>query len=545
MEYWKIPTVMILCVSMMIFPSCQKKSVSPSEQTIYYRVTDEPVTLDPQIADDNPSRLVIMNIFEGLTRLDENDNAVEGVADRWKADISKMEYTFHIRDNAKWSDGSRLTAQDFVYGFQRLFSSKTGSSTAKELFCIKNSEKVRNDKLDMSELGVYAENENTLKIQLEYLDPQFTALLAQPCAMPCKKDFFESTGGQYGLESDKILSNGCFRVGDNGWQHEKYIDLVRNSNYAGKNKPVPKGVSIEISESPENVSNAILNGEIDCYRTDMSEYEQAKKNKLNVTSFSDTVWGIAFNTQSEIFGNKDIRVSMLKALDRKEILSDLPEGCRLTEDIVPETAKAGTVTYREFVGRGMGLQFSGNAQAEFEKALEKPEHEDEYDYWYDYEEIEFPVLNILCTDEEEIQGVVNGMIREWNQLTGDYANKTPVSREELEKRVLSGEYDIAIVPLKPDGASPVDTLKLFSGSSEYNVSHFHDEKYDKIIADILAKPDSTAVDKMVQAEKYLHENGIFYPLYTEDRYYISGVKNIIFHPYGAEADFSSAEKIQD
>ena len=545
MGYSKIFTVIILCVSVSVFPSCQRKNVSPTEQTIYYRVTDEPVTLDPQIADDDPSRLVIMNIFEGLTRLDENDNAIEGVADTWKADISKMEYTFHIRENAKWSDGSKLTAHDFVYGFQRLFSSKTGSATAKELFCIRNAEKVRNNELDISELGVYAENENTLKISLAYLDPQFTALLAEPCAMPCKKEFFESTGGQYGLEYDKILSNGCFRVGEHGWEHEKYIDLVRNENYCGEKMPVPKGVNIEISESPENVSSAILNGEIDCYKTDMSGYAQAKKNKLHLTSFSDTVWGIAFNTKSEIFGNKDIRTAMLRALDRKSILQDLPESCKITEDIVPETAKAGTVPYREFVGRGMGLHFSENARNDFDKALEKlNEHEDEY-YWYDYEEIEFPVLNILCTDETEMQGTVNGIIRAWNRLTGDYANKTPVSREELEKRVLSGEYDIAIVPLKPDGASPVDTLKLFTSPSEYNVSHLADEKYDKLIADILAKPDSTAVDKMIQAEKYLHENGIFYPLYTEDRYYISSVANVIFHPYGAEADFSSAEKIRD
>ena len=546
MRFSKILAVIFLSGIILIMPSCKRQNLSPNEQTIYYRVTDEPVTLDPQIADDAPSRLVIMNIFEGLTRLDENDNAVQGASDSWKADIAKMEYTFHIRENAKWNDGSKLSAQDFLYGFQRLFSSKTGSPTAKKLFCIKNSEKVKNNELDISELGVYAENDNTLKIKLDYMNPQFLTLLAEPCAMPCKKTFFESTGGQYGLEYDKILSNGCFRVGDYGWEHEKYINLVRNINYFGKNQPVPKGVSIEISESPENVTNAILNGEIDCYQTDMSEYEQAKKNKLNLTSFSDTVWGIVFNTQNEVFKNKDIRVSMLKALDRSEILKKLPDGCKATEDIVPETAKAGTVPYREFVGRGMGLKFSENAKSEFEKAVEKlNEHEDEYYYWYDYEETEFPELNILCTDETEIQSVVNGVIRAWNRLTGDYANKTPVSRDELEKRVLSGEYDIAIVPLKPDGASPVDTLKLFSGGSGYHISRLSDEKYDKLINGILEKPDNTAVDKMIQAEKYLNENGIFYPLYTEDRYYVSSVRNVIFHPYGAEADFSVAEKIRN
>ena len=543
-RFLKVLAVMGICVSIAVMPSCSGQDTSPYEQTIYYSVSSEPVTLDPQIANDDPSRLVIMNIFEGLTKLDKNDNAVKGVSDGWKADLSKMEYTFHIRENARWSDGTKLTAQDFVYAFQRLFSSKTGSETAEKLFCIRNAEKVRNGQLDMKELGVYAEGEDTLKISLAYLDPQFLRLLAEPLAMPCKKTFFESTGGQYGLEYDKILSNGAFRVDEYGWEHEKYINLVRNSNYVGDMEPVPKGVNICICESPKNVCNAVLNGGTDCYEMDRSEYEQAIKSKLHLTAFGDTVWGIAFNTQHEIFQSKDIRVSLLKALDRNKILQNLPEGCSVTEDIIPATAKAGTMTYREFVGKGMGIKFSDNARGELEKALEKlNEHEDEY-YWYEYEEKELPVLNILCTDEAEMQSVVNGVIRAWNGLTGDYANKTPFSREELNKRVLSGDYDIAIVPLKPDGESPADMLRFFESKSEYNVSRLNDEKYDKLISDILARPDNSAVDKMVKAEKYLSENGVFYPLYTEDRYYVSAknVKGIIFHPYGAEADFSMAEK---
>ena len=101
--------LLVMCVSTAFLTSCSGKSSSPYEQIIYYSVESEPVTLDPQIANDDSSRLVIMNIFEGLTRLDENENVVHGVSDDWKADISKMEYTFHIRDGAKWNDGSQLT----------------------------------------------------------------------------------------------------------------------------------------------------------------------------------------------------------------------------------------------------------------------------------------------------------------------------------------------------------------------------------------------------------------------------------------------------
>ena len=542
----KLLTALVMCVLTVSLTSCGGKNASPYEQIIYYSVESEPVTLDPQIADDNSSRLVIMNIFEGLTRLDENENAVYGVADGWKADISKMEYVFHIRDGAKWSDGSKLTAQDFVYGFQRLFSSVTGSETAEKLFCIKNAEKIKNNKLDMKELGVYAESENTLKIKLEYLDPQFLQFLSEPCAMPCKQSFFESTGGQYGLEYDKILSNGAFCVDEYGWEHKKYINLVRNSDYKGGSSVVPKGVNIKIADSPENVCEAVLRGEVDCYRMETRELEQAKQNKMNWTAFGDTVWGIVFNMDNEVFQNKDIRVSMLEALDRKKIVSSLPERCKPAEDIVPDTAKIGEIAYREFVGKGMGIKFSENAKSDFEKAVDSlNEHDEEYYWYYDYEEVEFPELNILCTDEREMQGVVNGIINAWNGITGRYANKTPVSREELDEKVFSGDFDIAIVPLKPEGESPVDMLAFFESKNEYNVSGLADEKYDKVIGDILARSDNSVMDKMVQAEKYISENGIFYPLYTEDRYYVSArnVTGIIFHPYGAEADFSSAEKI--
>ena len=538
--------LLVMCVSTAFLTSCSGKSSSPYEQIIYYSVESEPVTLDPQIANDDSSRLVIMNIFEGLTRLDENENVVHGVSDDWKADISKMEYTFHIRDGAKWNDGSQLTAQDFVYSFQRLFSASTGSETAEKLFCIKNSEKIKNNKLAMKELGVYAKSADTLKIQLDYLDPQFLQLLSEPCAMPCKKSFFEGTGGQYGLEYDKILSNGAFCVGEYGWEHKNYINLVRNNHYKGESSAIPKGVNIKITDSPENVCNAILKGEVDCYKMETWESEQAKKNKMNLTAFNDTVWGIVFNMENEVFQNRDIRVSMLEALDRKKILKNLPERCQPAEDIVPDTAKVGEIAYREFVGKGMGIKFSENAKSRFEKAVDSlNEHEEEYYWYYDYEEIEFPELNILCSDEREMQGVVNGIINAWNGITGKYGNKTPVSREELAKRVSSGEYDIAIVPLKPVGESPVDMLGFFESTNQCNVWGFADEKYDKMISDILTKGDSSVIDKMVQAEKYLSENGIFYPLYTEDRYYVSAenVTGIIFHPYGADADFSSAEKI--
>ena len=162
MKFSKIFLSISISLVMIVIPSCTKKISSPNEQTIYYRISDEPVTLDPQIANDASSRLVIMNIFEGLVKLDNKNEPIRGAADSWK--MNGMEYEFHIRDGAKWSDGSPLTANDFLYGFQRTFMPLTDSQTAKTLFCIKNSEKIKKGQLDMSYLGEYAENAHTQKI---------------------------------------------------------------------------------------------------------------------------------------------------------------------------------------------------------------------------------------------------------------------------------------------------------------------------------------------------------------------------------------------
>ena len=129
--------VVTLCVVMNL-TACKKKSAS-----IAFNLESEPVTLDPQIASDYSSNLIIMNLFEGLTRIDENGNAVEGVAESWETNENKTRYVFHLRKDAVWSDkdSSRVTANDFVFAVKRAISKGTMSSRVSDLYCIKNAHK--------------------------------------------------------------------------------------------------------------------------------------------------------------------------------------------------------------------------------------------------------------------------------------------------------------------------------------------------------------------------------------------------------------------
>lgn len=516
---------LVLCLS-----GCRDEAPEPGDQLIYYRIDLEPETLDPQIANDAGSRLVIMNIFEGLVRLDEKDEAVPGAASDWDISGDKKMYTFHLRSGLKWSDGSKLTSVDYLYGFQRTFDPKTQSPTAQTLYCIRNAEKVAAGEMEIASLGVFAPDESTVVIQLEYPEQDFLELLATPPAMPCNRKFFESTAGRYGREYDKLLTNGSFYVRKNGWEHGEYIYLRANQEYTGDAAAVPAGVNIKISEGPENVCSAISSGEIDCGAISSSEYVQAMKSGFHLTGFGDTVWGISFNTSDELLSDRAIRCGLLQSLDRNNVMKDLPDGCRVTANIIPESAELNGKSYR--VQAGSLVYEREDASALISAGLSAKKL------------ASMPNLTILCADDEKTQHYVNNIIESWNTLTGCYFNKKPVPVSQLRDMISSGEYEVAVAPLVINGSTPMHTLSLFSSSGRADRSVAVSKDYDVMLEKLRKYQGNDIVELTLSAEQYLSDNGIFYPLFVENRYYATSpdVEGIIFHPYGAEADFHGAVK---
>lgn len=530
--FFRILSVLFCLILSLMSAGCKHKTPDPGDEIICYSITYEPDSLDPQIADDASARLIVMNIFEGLVRLDDKEQPIPGAASKWTISDDGLIYTFHLRDDARWSNGEQVTADDFAFGISRTIAPETNSKGADDLFSIKNAEAVHLGKMSLSSLGVYA-NGQLLIIELAYPDPDFLTALTSPGAMPCNKSYFTASGGQYGRDADKIISNGPFYIRRSGWSHEEYIYLRQNPEYSGEHKPVPAGVNISIASPPDNVCRAICDGSIDCYMLPGAELDQAKKNHLNLTSFGETVWGISFNTTNEILQHEEIRHALLAALDKNQILRQVPDGCRVVNDIIPDSVRYNGFSYRSHAPSGLCIPFSETAKDELKNAMAKLKIDS------------LPKLTILCTDDEATQGIVNSIIEKWNDLTGSYINKNPVSSSELNNAVQSGEYRVVIAPLVADGNSPVNTLELFSTGSVYNSAKLSDEKYDSIVEDIHTLPENEAMVKIIEAEQFLNDKGVFYPLYAENRYYASSenVTGIIFHPFEAGIDFAGATKL--
>lgn len=525
---------MLLCmILLLVFPSCSSDGDNPHDKIIYYNIENEPVTLDPQIANDAGARLVILNIFEGLVRLDSNGNTTPGVAESWTSSNDHTVFTFHLRKDACWNDGTPLTAEDFVYGITRTLSPSTSSSTAPVLFCIKNAESFNNGTVSQDALGIRADDAHTVTFELEYSYEDFPSLLTSPCAMPCSKSFFESTAGQYGLESDKILSNGAFMLRKSyGWNHYENLTLRTNEYYNGESEPVPAGVDITIGDAPEKVFEAMQEGIIDCYALPGEEIEQAREAGFHITSFDDTVWGLCFNTENESVSNKNIRLGLLYALNREYILKKLPPNSEITNDIIPSTAELDGKNYRSLAGSNLCITYSDKCRSLLAQGLKEIKADT------------LPSIEILCADDDATQSIVNNIIETLNTVTGCYINKKPVPRSQLQDYIDNGNYCIALAPINATGNTPVNTLSLFQSQNHNNPARLKSTEYDEYINRIQENPFSESLSDIILAEKYLNDNGIFYPLYIESRFYasVSNVTGILFHAYGAEADFLSATK---
>lgn len=528
----------VFCVLLSMFflcccTACRSNEDAPYDQTIYYNIESEPVTLDPQVANDAAARLIILNIFEGLTKLNSNGDVIPGVAQSWTANTDYTKFTFQLRNGACWNDGTALTAEDFVYGITRTLSPNTNSPTANQLFCIKNAESFHNGTLSKDKLGIYTEGTQTVVIELEYTYEDFPSVLAQPCAMPCQQKFFESTMGQYGLESDKILSNGAFMLRSAyGWNHYENLTLYKNACYVGEETVIPAGIHITIADAPENVVEAIQNGTVDCYALPNDEVAEAKECGLNLTAFHDTVWGLCFNLKNSVISNTNIRIGLLYALERAYILQTLPDNSTATTDIIPDTAEWNGQNYRQSAGSHFGLTYNSAYNTYIQKGLKELNLD------------VLPSIEILCADDTATQVIVNNIIETLNNATGCYFNKKPVPRSQLRDYMAGGNYAIALAPLSATGDTPMDTLSLFVSTNPDNPVGLNSPVYDNYIYQIQEQALTDSLDTIIAAEKYLNDNGIFYPLYLESRFYASAahVTGIVFHAYGAEADFITAIK---
>jgi oligopeptide transport system substrate-binding protein len=531
-----ISIFLILAAFFSVLTGCKSGKPSNADKTIVYGLEEDPKTLDPQIASDASSITAVEALFEGLVRLDSKENAIPGVAERWQANTDSTEFTFFLRDGAKWSNQKPVTADDFVYAFRRAVSPQTNSPACSQMFCLKNARQVHTGTLPVEKLGVSAADSHTLKVELESSYPDFPKLTANTVFMPCNQAFFESTSGRYGLDSSFVLGNGPFRIdGKYGWVHDQYLNLKRSSAYSGGQSPLPSNVDICVNGKDNDLSDpvaALKNGTVDAISVSASQAREAKKNGCTIVSFQNSTWGLCLNTSSSLMKNVNVRKAFIQALDRKKVLAHLPQDTSEANAILlPGTTFLGE-NYRKLAGNPFLL--SQDAQAAHTLAAGLSE----------LGLSEVKSINVLCPDDENVKLMLNEMIISWNSQFHNYFNMEAMDETTLFSKVQSGDYAAALYPIVPDGDGPSQVLSLFRSKAEGNFTGYSNTAYDSLLAKAEAGKGTEAAADYAAAEEYLNRQAVFYPLYYGKRYYAmaKGVSGIVSHPYQGGVDFIGAGK---
>ncbi|GAA0114554.1 peptide ABC transporter substrate-binding protein [Clostridium senegalense] len=281
----------------------------------------EPKTLDPSKATDTVSSQVLGNAMEAITRLevdkDGKDTIVPAGAESWEMSKDGTKWTFKMRD-MNWSDGQKVTVDDYIYGITRTLNKETGSPYAYLLYPIKNAQAFNTGKAKAEDLGLKKVDESTLEFTLEAPCTYFLELTYFKVMEPQRKDLIEKHGDKYGTEANTFLFTGPYMITD--WVHQSKVELVKNPNYWDKDAVKLEKVTMKIIKEESSRMNELYNGSIDLAGVSKPEWIEKldKTNNFEVKKgYDGTAWYIAYNFTDPYFKNAKIRKAFTYAMDRE------------------------------------------------------------------------------------------------------------------------------------------------------------------------------------------------------------------------------------
>lgn len=316
--------LLLACVAMLV-SACGGADEVRKESVLNRGLGAEPESLDFHKARTIEAGDVQRDLGEGLTAYTASGELALAAAKRYELSDDGLQYTFWLRPEGRWSNGDRVTAEDFVYSFRRLVDPATAAFYAElSLGDVVNATDIIKGNRPVDELGVEAIDELQLKITLEYPVPYFLALLTHPSTFPLHRPSVELHGDAHARPGN-LVSNGAYKLVD--WQVGSYIEVVRNEHYRLNDQTAIDRVRHHVTPEDTVELNRYRAGELDITANVPSEsFEQMKKERpdeLRVSPFL-AVYFFGFNlTRPPFTGNPKLRQALSMAIDREIIAEDV------------------------------------------------------------------------------------------------------------------------------------------------------------------------------------------------------------------------------
>jgi oligopeptide transport system substrate-binding protein len=323
----RLPVTAICCVALLaVLSGCSKhqdRSTETSDTLLKRGLGGEPASLDPAAASDNFSTQVIQDLYEGLTAESPTGEVVPGVASSWSVDETGTKYTFHLRANARWSNGKSVRAEEFIASWLRVLDPKQASPVSTDLRLIVGAAAIMSGRLPPTSLGVTAPSSDVLVINLEQPAPYFPQLLAHSAAFPIYSDASARTH-----DPSAWVSNGPFVL--SSWRPGTNLNLSRNAAYWDRANVKIERVQYQIAPDQNSQFAAYRAGQLDMTDTVppnvIAALREERPNELVIAPYLATAYyGLNF-AAPPLQGNLKLRKALSMAIDRKRLVTALALG---------------------------------------------------------------------------------------------------------------------------------------------------------------------------------------------------------------------------
>ncbi|MBC8530079.1 peptide ABC transporter substrate-binding protein [Christensenellaceae bacterium NSJ-44] len=487
-----------------------------------------PDTLDPAKASSQNDAIYCLQLFEGLTSVDAAGDIVPGIAQDWTISEDQLTWTFSLRE-ANWSDGTPVTAQDFVYAWQRAADPGTQAQHAYLIRqFIKNGSEVNDGTLPVTDLGVQADGERTLVVTLKQPYAGFDAVVALPLFLPLRQDMVDS-GDRWAREGESLLCNGPFVL--DSWEKDRSLVLLKNSAYYAAETVLPQKLDFAMITDDQQALTAFTSRQILISRLYPIEKTGvlAQAGMLQRYPQISTAF-LSFNCSAAPFDNTLVRKALALAIDREKLCSDALFGAVSPAGGYIPAGVRDLASGNDFRSDGGDLfpVDSEQAEASIQQAQQLLAQAG-YPEGNGLPEIELIYL------EDMNPAALQAVQAMWEDNLGLQVALVPKSLEAFSQARREGTFQVCLTGWAGDYGQPSEFFDLFLTDSVYNSAKWSNADYDSAIATAKETADAAAAMQAYHAaENILLEDAAISPLffYNEQVLVDPAVQGLVVSPAG-------------
>ncbi|HZH59536.1 MAG TPA: peptide ABC transporter substrate-binding protein [Metabacillus sp.] len=504
--------------------------------------TSEIPSMDSVMAQDAASFTALANVMEGLYRLDQNQEAVPGMADG-KPEVSEdgLVYTVKLKD-AKWSNGDPVTAEDFVFAWQRAIDPETASPYGPYMMegKIKGAKEITEaaaagKDYDLNSLGVKAIDEKTLEITLEKPVPYFESLMAFGTFYPQNKKFVEEQGDKYASSADTLVYNGPFVMTEWGGTTATEWTMAKNTEYWDADTVSLETIQYNVLKDPQAAANAYETGEADITGKLASDIVPQYEGDPNLVKWLEpTIFWIKMNQQNEALANENIRRAIATAFNKEDLTTSIlnngsvPANYAVPAGFVehPETGE----DFREANGDMLTYNVE-EAKKLWEQGLKE----------IGKDSVELVYLGGDTETSKKTDAYIKDQLEK--NLPGLKIDVQSVPFSVRLDRDVKMDYDLQFAGWGPDYQDAISFSDLWITDGGNNKMAYSNEKYDKLLEDAqytYATDPAKRFEALQEAEKVvLEEDAALAPVYQRSSNVLVAdkVEGFTYHFIGPEYSY--------